>query len=441
MQFDESHRSRKDIASMTTHEMNELRAALTGFAADKTATGYQQVAAFHGSIKWCPSPDAAVKYACCQHGMATFPHWHRLLTVNYENGLRRNGYHGGVPYWDWTRPIHALPTLVIEEQYTDEKGETHPNPFFSGDIDEASAKTSRAPSPALFEQPEFGHYTHLADEIFYALEQENFCDFEVQFEIAHNHIHALVGGTEPFSMSSLEYSAFDPIFMLHHSNVDRIWATWQALQKFRGKSYNSANCAIEMLRRPMSPFSLSSDINPDPQTREHSIPFEVFDYKKSFHYEYDTLEINGLSIPQLSREINRRRAKNRVFVTFMLEGLKKSLLVEYFIKDDASDKKMKAGEFYVLGSENEMPWKFDRSYKSDITHVMDEMHLHYTEKYHIEYTITDMKGEAVENVKLNPTVIYQPGLGMCKFLIFNYKNHMIFIANLPRKYSNELKFL
>ena len=311
VQFDESHRSRKDISSMTDHEMNELRAALTAFAADKTATGYQQVAAFHGSIKWCPSPDAAVKYACCQHGMATFPHWHRLLTVNYENGLRRNGYHGGVPYWDWTRPIHALPTLVIEEQYTDEKGETHPNPFFSGDIDEASAKTSRAPSPALFEQPEFGHYTHLADEIFYALEQENFCDFEVQFEIAHNHIHALVGGTEPYSMSSLEYSAFDPIFMLHHSNVDRIWATWQALQKFRGKSYNSANCAIELLRRPMSPFSLSSDINPDSQTREHSIPFDVFDYKSVFHYNYDTLEINGLSVPQLSKEIHRRKAKNR----------------------------------------------------------------------------------------------------------------------------------
>lgn len=411
VKFDETHRSRKDIASMTHHEMTELRKALADFAADKTVTGYQQVAAFHGSTKWCPSPEAEVKYACCQHGMATFPHWHRLLTLNFENGLRAKNYNGGVPYWDWTRPITDLPALVTEEQYTDEMGEVHPNPFFSGAIDEAGAKTSRAPSAALFEQPKFGHYTHLANEIFYALEQENFCDFEVQFEIAHNHIHALVGGNEMYSMSSLEYSAFDPIFMLHHSNVDRIWATWQALQKFRGKSYNSANCAIEMLRRPMSPFSLSSEINPYQQTREHSVPFDVFDYNKVFHYEYDTLELNGLSIPQLSREINRRKAKNRVFVTFMLEGLKKSLLVEYFIKDDASDNKMKAGEFYVLGSENEMPWKFDRSYKSDITHVMDEMKLHYTDKYHIEYVVKDMKGEQVANVKLNPTVVFQPGLG------------------------------
>nr|AIL00900.1 hemocyanin subunit 1 [Euprymna scolopes] len=411
VEFDEQHRSRKNVDSMTKTEMDSIRSALTAFAADKSANGFQQVAAFHGSTKWCPSPDAAQKYACCHHGMATFPHWHRLVTLNYENGLRRNGYSGGVPYWDWTRPIDALPALVLEEQYTDVNGEAHPNPFFSGAIDEAGAVTSRAPSANLFEKPEFGKYTHLANEIIFALEQEDFCDFEVQYEIAHNHIHALVGGTEPFSMASLEYSAFDPIFMLHHSNVDRIWSTWQALQKFRGKPYNTANCAIEMLRKPMSPFSLASDINPDSMTREHSVPFDVFDYKKNFHYEYDTLELNGLSIPQLSREINRRKAKNRVLVTFMLEGLKKSVLVEYFIKDDGSDNKMKAGEFYVLGSENEMPWKFDRAYKADITHTMDEMKLHYTDKYHIEYTVTDLTGAEVAGVSLSSSVVYEPGLG------------------------------
>ncbi|CAG5132260.1 unnamed protein product, partial [Candidula unifasciata] len=107
-----------------------------------------------------------------------------------------------------------------------------------------------------------------------ALEQDNFCDFSVQYEIAHNFIHALVGGSEVYSMASLLYTAFDPIFYLHHSNTDRIWAIWQALQSYRGKPYNSANCAIGRLRKPLPPFSLTSDVNPDSVTREHSLPFK-----------------------------------------------------------------------------------------------------------------------------------------------------------------------
>ncbi|GAB1598687.1 Hemocyanin A-type, units Ode to Odg,Hemocyanin, beta-C chain unit D,Hemocyanin type 2 unit a,Hemocyanin [Argonauta hians] len=409
--FNELYRSRQDVSSMAEVDMNALRKALHDYTEDKSVAGYQQVAAFHGSTKWCPSPDAEVKYACCHHGMATFPHWHRLLTLNFENGLRRHGYENGIPYWDWTRPIPELPALVKDETYVDDNGETHPNPFFSGPIDEIGAHTTRAPNAELFHLPPFGEFTPLANEVMYALEQEDFCSFEVQFEIAHNHIHALVGGTEPYSMSSLEYTAFDPIFILHHSNVDRIWAIWQALQKYRGNRYNSANCAIESLRNPMSPFSLTSDINVDSMTREHSVPLEVFDYKKNFHYEYDVLEVNGLSIPQLHREINRRRMKGRIFATFMLEGIKQSVLVEYYIRVHGSTDQLKAGEFYILGSTNEMPWKFDRVYKADVTHQMEEAKLHFNDKYHIEYRVTDLTGNEVTDVNLEPAVVYEPGLG------------------------------
>ena len=30
-------------------------------------------------------------------------------------------------------------------------------------------------------------------------------------------------------MSDIPYAAFDPIFWLHHANVDRIFAIWQAI--------------------------------------------------------------------------------------------------------------------------------------------------------------------------------------------------------------------
>ncbi|KAK0657015.1 common central domain of tyrosinase-domain-containing protein [Cercophora newfieldiana] len=46
-------------------------------------------------------------------------------------------------------------------------------------------------------------------------------------EDVHNEIHDRVGGGG--HMSSLEVSSFDPIFWLHHINVDRLWSIWQDL--------------------------------------------------------------------------------------------------------------------------------------------------------------------------------------------------------------------
>ena len=95
-----------------------------------------------------------------------------------------------------------------------------------------------------------------------------------------------------------------------------------------------------------------------------------------------------------------------------MRGLQKSLLIQYYIKDFVSDKTIKAGEFYVLGSKNEMPWKFDRSYKADITKQMDKLNLNYADSYSIQYTMTDLEGNKIEDVELEPTVIFEPGRGL-----------------------------
>ena len=89
----------------------------------------------------------------------------------------------------------------------------------------------------LSKDPPFGDHTPLFDAMLLAFEQTDYCDFEVQFEVVHNAIHFLVGGFAPYSMATLHYSAFDPIFYLHHSSVDRQWAIWQKLQMLRGLPY------------------------------------------------------------------------------------------------------------------------------------------------------------------------------------------------------------
>ena len=72
---------RKNVNTLTDEQVYALRQAMSRFQNDTSVDGFQAVAEFHGLPAKCPHPDAAVRYACCIHGMATFPHWHRLFVV------------------------------------------------------------------------------------------------------------------------------------------------------------------------------------------------------------------------------------------------------------------------------------------------------------------------------------------------------------------------
>jgi len=49
------------------------------------------------------------------------------------------------------------------------------------------------------------------------------------FESVHDAVHVLTGGTSGGHMYYVDFSSFDPAFWLHHTNVDRLFALWQAL--------------------------------------------------------------------------------------------------------------------------------------------------------------------------------------------------------------------
>lgn len=59
-------------------------------------------------------------------------------------------------------------------------------------------------------------------------------------ENMHNAIHSLVGNGG--HMSLIPYAGFDPIFWLHHANVDRLFAIWQAIYP---DSYTTAEADAE----------------------------------------------------------------------------------------------------------------------------------------------------------------------------------------------------
>lgn len=55
----------------------------------------------------------------------------------------------------------------------------------------------------------------------------------MNIETLHNGIHGSIGGSGIGGhMGNPDFAAFDPMFMLHHANVDRIFTIWQGATSF-----------------------------------------------------------------------------------------------------------------------------------------------------------------------------------------------------------------
>lgn len=71
---------RRNLNTLNERDIQSLQSALRDLEEDTTNDGWANLASFHGAPARCPDP-AHPSVACCQHGMPTFPHWHRLFTL------------------------------------------------------------------------------------------------------------------------------------------------------------------------------------------------------------------------------------------------------------------------------------------------------------------------------------------------------------------------
>lgn len=407
-------RIRKNLNDLSGGEIESLRNTFKQMTKDGR---YQEIAAFHGLPAQCPSEDGTTVHTCCLHGMPTFPHWHRLYVALVEDELLSRGAGVAVPYWNWIDPFDKLPDFFNDATYYNSRTlHIESNPFFHGSVDFANTLTDRDAQDVIYHNREF------YDKALLVLEQTDFCEFEVQLEVLHNRIHSMLGGREIYSMSSLDYAAYDPVFFLHHSNVDRLWAIWQELQRYRKLSYNEANCALPLLNEPMRPFS-NKTANQDRLTFTNSRPNDVFDYQNVLHYKYDTLEFEGLSIPELEALLNKRKANDRVFAGFLLHGIKTSADISIYICVPTGVNEENCanyvGTFSALGGESEMPWNFDRLFRYEITNELKLLGLNHNSHFRISIEVMTMN-RSMANPKIfpNPTIIFVPGAGKTSFFLF-----------------------
>jgi len=136
----------------------------------------------------------------CPHSVPYFFAWHRGYTYYFERQLRAVSGDNllVLPYWDYyTNP--ALPA-----EFTDS---TPGNPLY---VARVNNNVRQALSMAPFSSTLMNFPTNTANA------------FEPSFESApHNLIHNIIGGVMADMLSPT-----DPIFWLHHANVDRLWVAW-----------------------------------------------------------------------------------------------------------------------------------------------------------------------------------------------------------------------
>jgi hypothetical protein len=151
----------------------------------------------------------------CKHGdWLIFP-WHRLYLAYFENACRYalEDASFAVPYWDWTVdrriPEEFFHNPLLMANRTIKEEEEIPEEFVAPKVIED-----------ILSSENFGNIHSNAPRPIMMRGGANSGAFE---RGPHNGVHNSIGGTMANPFNSPE----DPIFWLHHSNIDRIWATWQ----------------------------------------------------------------------------------------------------------------------------------------------------------------------------------------------------------------------
>jgi tyrosinase len=170
----------------------------------------------------------------CPHGNWYFLPWHRAFILMYERTVRQLTGHSdfALPYWDWTNN-RQLPAAFTQPTFNGRA-----NSLFEPQRD-ASPTDSLTDEivgqnviNTILGQTDFETFGtsrpnrngRVQDSLDQSWINCEFCGVSGTLEATpHNNVHNFVGGLMASSQSAL-----DPIFMMHHCNIDRIWAVWNA---------------------------------------------------------------------------------------------------------------------------------------------------------------------------------------------------------------------
>jgi tyrosinase len=204
-------------------------------ATDPTSWEYQ--AAVHGMT---PDPLDGFRDQC-QHRGWFFGSWHRMYLYWFEQMVRAaiqdlpdiddaTKRTWALPYWNYSNPDESddsrrkLPQAFLDVTLPD--GIT-PNPLRdpTRSINDGSAmpaqvvRLAQALAPVTFAGP--GGFAGGKTGFNHLTEDPNAAEGPLE-QTPHDGVHIQVGG----NMKNFDTAALDPIFWLHHANIDRLWDVW-----------------------------------------------------------------------------------------------------------------------------------------------------------------------------------------------------------------------
>lgn len=297
---------------------------------------WDEAVAIHRMIQRVDAPGASnVNFGHGGPGSFSFLSWHRYFLYQFE--LQLQGYVPGeglmLPYWDWSDP-----SSLMTDTFLGPDGDAGTNIVSSGYFAPNAPGTpgNPTPSPAWWPQDANGDpinwnlhtaFGALAGpltrnlsapgslpsvaDLQATLALTTYSGFQNTLEGGsglvsgnqmHNGIHGWVGG----HMGTLTGSPFDPFFYLHHCNIDRLWAMWQA----DGHATEYPALGADPQHGPTdtmypwtggaagytSDYSFSPIVMPDFAVLGAQQNDATLDHRAAFGYTYDTLAVIGIGL-------------------------------------------------------------------------------------------------------------------------------------------------
>ena len=253
---------RKNAANMSNQEVGafleailRLKAKFVPPASDISV--YDQFAALHGAVMLVQTPRSGTDGINFAHGNIGFLPWHRQYLNAFEAALQAEVPEVTIPYWDWSDELGAAENLFTSDflgylnwgnprslcdgvlQFnvpSDQRPDWWPKDLSGFKVNElleeslgtglsrgSIERTWPPREPLLSALVEFGADQNSSADphplwtFWMILEQGS-----TQLPQTHNAGHRFIGG----HMGGA-FSPNDPIFWLHHANVDRLWDSWQ----------------------------------------------------------------------------------------------------------------------------------------------------------------------------------------------------------------------
>lgn len=220
---------RRNIATVDADERLALVAAIKELNARHYAGNRNETPT--GGVSWWFKQDE-IHQATHVHGGPEFLPWHRELCNRFEQLIRTIDPRLSLHYWDWTTDPSPLFTPDVMGSRNGAAGEPwlsagfyDPNadPYRGDSAFDAAHSNPFDPPRNLTRQIE-GGVPALAHSDADIIDEPDFRSMRVKLEDSHNDAHGYIGGT----IGNPHTSFRDPFVYLLHSNVDRIYAMWQA---------------------------------------------------------------------------------------------------------------------------------------------------------------------------------------------------------------------